>query len=203
MNRTKNIVLLLISFHMVTSFSIRDKFLYCKISSKKIDPVLGCLDEMLYELNCRELKEVLHNFSLNQNEFNLLKRNNQNGSEDINVFYSSNKDLFFCDCIEINEIEVPDEIDSNNNYCIADMFVHFNGLNGFLTKNGIIKEKTSSIVCDNNPRYFYSLTNSTEFIQLNKKILFKQFIYPKHAKLIKQKTDYLPKQDLDLQFKGD
>ena len=202
LNYLSIIICLSISIYVISCYTIKDEFLLCKVCNTSIDPAFACLNERLSEYNCSDLRTIMNNYITSENEFNLLR--NFQHPENFNVFYISNKNLFLCDCNIINKIEVPDEVDKPNDYCIRDIFIHFNGMNGFLTQFGIIKEKTDSIKCDNIPRYYYSLTKMTEFIQLNNKIMFKQFVSPKHEKLVQHKQDEIIElKDLDKQLKGD
>lgn len=158
-----------------SSFLVRDDFLFCKISNKIIDPASACKYFTLGEKDCQYLEE--HLSTLDESNFVVLDEKNKLMKT---VFYNLNKhELYSCNCSLIKEIEIADEIEKIGNLCIKDLLVRFNEINAFLTRNGIIREKTSSVLCDNTERYFHSITNKTELVQFNNKVNYKQWISDK------------------------
>jgi hypothetical protein len=149
-------LILYLNVSHISCFIVKDDFLSCKITGK----LFTCSD-----LNCKNSN--INNLRDFEDKFHLISLLN------MSVVYSFNKQLYLCDCLIIKEIVVPEELEINSK-CIKDIYVHFNNKSGFLTFNGIIRERTSMISCNEQTYFYYSLSRKTQFEKYKNKIGFNQ-----------------------------
>ena len=139
----------------VISLTLNDKFLYCKkLNLFNINDVCTSDDSYIFNVKCSYVKAGLLGINEYEDEFHLIEYKDYSF-----VVYSNNGELFNTSCIKINSVEILDKVD----VCVADVYLNFyyenNKKEAFLSKNGIIRDTSKEIKCNNEYYYFNNIEN--------------------------------------------
>jgi hypothetical protein len=138
--------------------TLNEKFLFCKKNSSEIGKETFC---GLYPKNC-----LCYNTFIKKNrEYSILKEESK-----LNVFFSEEEKLFHTVCHKVSQISIQ----GSPSNCFNDLVCTFRYENrdnlGFLTKDGLIREDTHTIQCNEKIYYFKTLNNIHHLIKIKKNV---------------------------------
>jgi hypothetical protein len=158
--------------------TLNEKFLFCRKNSSEITKETFC---DLFPNNC-----LCYNTFIKKNrEYNILKEESK-----FNVFFSEEEKLFHTFCQKVSQISIQ----GSPSNCFNDLVCTFRYENrdnlGFLTKDGLIREDTHTIQCNEKIYYFKTLSNIHQLKKFKKHVeLITQIEYEMNKKLVKRSVE--------------
>lgn len=103
---------------------------------------------------CHYFLKDLEKISKKQDKFNILR--SSNNENEIEIFFTKDEKVYGTFCIKIEKIKLFE-----TKICTKDLFIGYfyndEWIDAFLQSNGIIRERSTSIDCDNTVHLFTSI----------------------------------------------